>query len=215
MDGRTRNDTFNTFNFTCLYSWFLNRDVVSYGTLRKRKVRDGEKRMKRIAFKKDSLCKSCGKKLRQGISKYCSSCRREIDRAEAQTKKLKKANSTSVLKKECDELHSLIIRLRDGKCMRCGTKNNLQRAHLINIGHMAHRWDENSSITLCYACHILWGHHHPLEFSEWLQETYPTKYNYWKDHKEDLQTKELSYIDIKFKLERRLKELNENHLRRL
>ena len=163
--------------------------------------------MKRIAFKRNLACKSCGKKLRQGLSRYCSSCRREIDRAKAQKKKLKKANSTSVLKKECDILHSQIIRTRDGKCMRCGKTNNLQCAHLINIGHMAHRWDENSAITLCYACHILWSHHHPLEFSEWLQETYSDKYRYWKERKDDLQTEDLSYIDIKFKLERKLVEL--------
>ena len=72
---------------------------------------------------------------------------------------------------------------------------------------MAHRWDEESSIALCYKHHIIWSHHHPLEFSEWLQEAYPEKYQYWKEHKNDLQVEKLSYIDIKLRLERRLEEL--------
>lgn len=186
--------------------YFRRNSWSWYGFLYCQKVNQGYF-MKQVTLSKKLFCRRCGKKLRNGISKYCLSCKKEIEREKRLKLQEKKANSPSVLKKACDILFSQVIRLRDGKCLKCGKTYNLQTAHLINRNNLLYRWDERNAITLCYADHILWAHRNPLEFQFWLNDNYPEKYQFWLTHRHTVNTEPLSYIDIKFKLERRLEEL--------
>ncbi len=95
-----------------------------------------------------------------------------------QKARAKKAKSPSVLKKQCDVLFSKVIRLRDGKCLKCGTTENLQCAHIASRKHLAGRWESDNALTLCYRCHIHWAHKEPIEFSEWVKENY---YEMWTE----------------------------------
>ena len=80
------------------------------------------------------------------------------------------------LTKKLDDLFSKYIRNRDKKCLRCGRESTLQCAHVAGRRSLAGRWNENNAITLCYACHLRWSHQNPVEFAEWLKETYPQYY---------------------------------------
>jgi hypothetical protein len=53
-----------------------------------------------------------------------------------------------------DKLFSKYIRLRDGKCMRCGNKNTiLQCMHFHGRRKKTVRWDEDNACAGCYGCH--------------------------------------------------------------
>ena len=62
--------------------------------------------------------------------------------------------------------------------MRCGRWNMLQCAHIYSRSHMATRWDPDNALTLCLPCHLYWCHRSPVEFSEWIRETYLGEFNY-------------------------------------
>lgn len=74
------------------------------------------------------------------------------------TKKKAKAKvkSISQLRKEADKLASEVVRKRDGRCLMCGTTENLQAHHFIVTkgASTKHRWDLRNLISLCYPCHI-------------------------------------------------------------
>ena len=175
--------------------------------------------MKRTRIKIYPFCKRCGKNYRFQLSKYCLKCKKEIEKDRLKVKKQKeriklrkqkfrerKAKAPARLKKQCDELFSKIIRLRDKKCLKCGTNKNLQVAHLISRKNLAHRWDENSAITLCYACHLYWYHKEPIEAAEWLKRLFPNFYDYVIKHKGDLVLTNINYLELKEKLSKRLNE---------
>lgn len=67
-----------------------------------------------------------------------------------------KAKSISQLMKEADKLASEVVRKRDGRCLMCGTTENLQVHHFIVTkgASTKHRWDLHNLLTLCYCCHI-------------------------------------------------------------
>lgn len=109
--------------------------------------------------------------------------------------------------KKCDSVFSLIIRARDGKCLKCGTTRYLQCAHIINRGNMAHRWDGKSAITFCYGCHIHWWHKQPLEAHDWLKENYPKVYSYYKKHKNDTLDQPIDFESLLKNLKEKLKEM--------
>jgi hypothetical protein len=65
-----------------------------------------------------------------------------------------------------DKVFSQFIRLRDKKCVRCGSRvefNNdgmpisHQCSHYWGRGNWSTRFDEENADTLCFACHRLWG----------------------------------------------------------
>ena len=74
------------------------------------------------------------------------------------TKKRAKAKvkSISQLRKEADKLASEVVRKRDGRCLMCGTTENLQVHHFIVTkgASTKHRWNLHNLISLCYPCHI-------------------------------------------------------------
>ena len=68
----------------------------------------------------------------------------------------KKTKSIAQLRRIADDLASEIVRKRDGRCMMCGKRENLQAHHFIITkgASTKHRWDLRNLITLCYSCHI-------------------------------------------------------------
>lgn len=66
------------------------------------------------------------------------------------------------LKKQCDNLWSKCVRLRDGKCALCGTQEHLNAHHWIHSraqGNL-HRWDVRNGLAVCYGCHLYKIHHY-------------------------------------------------------
>jgi len=69
---------------------------------------------------------------------------------------MKKLPSFGKIKRELDKLWSQAIRLRDGRCMVCGSKQKLNAHHCIvrRARSLATRWNFANGITLCYTCHM-------------------------------------------------------------
>jgi len=70
--------------------------------------------------------------------------------------KRKKKTKRQILTEKLDKLVSQIVRKRDGKCLLCGSTENLQVHHYIVTkgSSTKYRWDLRNLITLCYPCHI-------------------------------------------------------------
>ena len=66
------------------------------------------------------------------------------------------------LKKQCDELWSKCVRLRDGQCALCGKRDNLNAHHWVHSRAQGnrHRWDVRNGISLDYACHVYKVHYY-------------------------------------------------------
>ena len=58
----------------------------------------------------------------------------------------------------CLDLWSILIRHRDGKCIWCGSVNNLHAHHIVSKallgGNLAGYLDLCNGMTLCFKCHI-------------------------------------------------------------
>ncbi len=75
-----------------------------------------------------------------------------------------------------DKLFSLIVRDRDGECVRCDSADFLQCAHLVSRSYKTTRCDLDNAVTLCRGCHVYFTHH-PLEWIEFCDETWPGRYD--------------------------------------
>ncbi len=67
---------------------------------------------------------------------------------------------------QADKVFSQFIRLRDGECMRCGSRVELnnngmpithQNSHYFSRGREGTRFDPQNCDCLCYGCHVRWG----------------------------------------------------------
>ena len=68
---------------------------------------------------------------------------------------------------KADAMFSRYIRLRDGKCMKCGRLgeenaegeriNGLEASHYFGRANESTRFDEENVIALCAGCHQYWG----------------------------------------------------------
>lgn len=59
-----------------------------------------------------------------------------------------------------DKLFSLWIRKRDGKCVQCGSTQNLTCGHLFSRVNYSTRWDEENCACQCMGCNL----RHEMEF---------------------------------------------------
>lgn len=84
-----------------------------------------------------------------------------------------------------DILFSKLIRLRDGRCLRCGTLQGLECSHTVTREDLNLRWDFMNAITLCYRCHANW-HKYPEEGKEWMLRKYPEFYAYAVQHRYEI-----------------------------
>ncbi len=78
--------------------------------------------------------------------------------------KRKSPNATA----KADVLFSRLVRDRDHMCVRCGTVNNLQCAHIWSRRYRALRWRFENAITLCSGCHMYFTLR-PAEWAEWCE----------------------------------------------
>lgn len=62
--------------------------------------------------------------------------------------------TTASLKNKATLLHSQYVRARDGACVRCGSTQNLQAAHIVGRRAAYTRTDENNARALCPGCHF-------------------------------------------------------------
>lgn len=95
--------------------------------------------------------------------------------------------------KQADRHFAKYIRSRDGKCLSCGTKRNLQCAHIISRSYKSIRTDERNAITLCQSCHLRFTHR-PLEWRDWVEKRFPGRW-------EELKWKALGYERVSWKTE--------------
>lgn len=77
--------------------------------------------------------------------------------------------------KTADSNFSKFIRERDGKCLRCGTRDNLTCSHFWGRGCSSVRFDPKNCIALCWGpdgCHQYWedlkNHEYKDFMVEWL-----------------------------------------------
>lgn len=61
-----------------------------------------------------------------------------------------------------DREFSRFVRLRDGKCVRCGKTVNLQTSHYWGRGKESTRFEPDNADALCSGCHRDWEHQKEL-----------------------------------------------------
>ena len=72
-------------------------------------------------------------------------------------------------KKRADDLFSKIVRSR-GECVKCGSTDFLQTAHIISRRFSNTRCDEDNAFCACARCHHYWTDH-PVDFGIFVIET--------------------------------------------
>lgn len=93
---------------------------------------------------------------------------------ETNRKKIKKGP----LMRKADTLQSQYWREKIRKCERCGSRDNLQVAHIITRDVRGLRYERRNLLVLCARCHT-WGHDYPTRFSEFIKEVKnPEDYQY-------------------------------------
>src|SRR3990167_7578217 len=80
-----------------------------------------------------------------------------------------KGKPKKIKENQLDRVFSLYIRNRDKRCLKCGTKENLQCAHIFSRTARSVRWNALNALTLCYKCHLFWAHKNPIEFTEFVK----------------------------------------------
>ena len=86
--------------------------------------------------------------------------------------------------KQADIEFGKFIRTRDGKCMICGRKDQLNAHHILPRERRETRHDERNAITLCILHHKfsldISPHKNAFEFFVWYQANFPENFNYLK-----------------------------------
>ena len=54
-----------------------------------------------------------------------------------------------------------------GRCLKCGTTQYLQCAHVFSRRYYAIRWDEKNAVCLCRSCHVYFTHR-PIEWEMYI-----------------------------------------------
>ena len=85
-------------------------------------------------------------------------------------KKGNQAMKKKIKESQVDKVISIWVRNRDGHCLKCGTKDNLQAAHIFSRTARSVRFDPLNILTLCWRCHLSWAHRNPIEFTEFVQK---------------------------------------------
>lgn len=94
---------------------------------------------------------------------------RTAKRSKRSAKKKERVVKTST----ADTSFSLFIRKRDGKCLRCGTTENLTCSHYWGRGNSSTRFDPLNCITLCQGpysngCHDEWEIRKNQEYKDFM-----------------------------------------------
>ena len=94
---------------------------------------------------------------------------------------------------KCDTLWSKVIRLRDKRCLVCGSTENLQAHHLIGRNNYQYRYDLDNGATVCLSHHGLrFGDqkiaaHGPsnaaMAFLEWIRDRFPRRWAWFEENR--------------------------------
>lgn len=83
------------------------------------------------------------------------------------------------LSRQADALFSRFIKERDRRCVAEGEATacggEYQCAHLLSRRYRLIRWNPDNAVTLCRNHHLFYTHR-PLEWSVWMEENYPGRY---------------------------------------
>lgn len=79
----------------------------------------------------------------------------------------------STLKNKADRLFSLKVRELKS-CIRCGSKFNLQCAHIISRRYLATRYNLDNAVALCAKDHLYYTYR-PLEWEAFIEEKFPNR----------------------------------------
>lgn len=92
-----------------------------------------------------------------------------------------RAISSKSLKKKCDIEFSKLIR-SVGQCQRCSKSSGiqLQCAHIYSRKYTSIRFDPFNAVCLCAGCHF-WAHQNPLEFIEFIQNSFEGRLEYLRE----------------------------------
>jgi 5-methylcytosine-specific restriction endonuclease McrA len=102
--------------------------------------------------------------------------------------------------KRLDKDFSLRVRLRDGQCIRCGSKEMLQCSHVVSRKYMHTRWELTNAVTLCYRCHMHFWHTEPHEAVKWFDSLYPGRYDELRQLANKMEKVDLDEIYHKIKI---------------
>lgn len=109
--------------------------------------------------------------------------------------------------KELRKLQRQACLARDNNCcLRCGKTDRLCASHIYPKGkYRKLEFNPENVKTLCFSCHIMWWHKHPLEASEWLKTAIP-ELRLKRLHLQSITTDKtiLDYNLIKLDLEREI-----------
>ena len=88
-----------------------------------------------------------------------------------------------------DKIWSQFVRERDGECLYCGRKENLNAHHYKGRSCKATRLLLINGVSLCSGCHVFSSvfsaHKTPEKFERWFKKTYPDR---WKDIRKEAQS---------------------------
>lgn len=107
-------------------------------------------------------------------------------------------------RKELFKIWSNHVRIRDGKCLLCGSVERLQAHHLFSKQfYKGIRYDIINGITVCASCHRFKGatekgsfHHSPIPNVKF-KEAYPDRWEYLMEH----YNKDIDYENVDILIE--------------
>jgi len=106
-------------------------------------------------------------------------------------RKKRKKREISLLRDKCDILFSKIVRSR-GFCRKCGTRKQLQCAHIVSRSYKVTKWNLDNAFCLCKSCHTYFTWR-PLEWDIFvIQQIGKKKY-------EDLKKLALTHLNLNYK----------------
>ena len=110
-----------------------------------------------------------------------------------------KKPTKKTLRNKLDRLFSLVVRGR-GKCEKCGSKHELQTAHIFSRTYNSTRWDLDNALCLCVSCHFFF-HKNPILFGEFVKEFLPENlYEVLKEKRNFISKYTIEDLQIKLKV---------------
>lgn len=87
---------------------------------------------------------------------------------------MKAKTTRKKLIKRLDDTFSKWIRARDGKCVTCGSRENLQCGHLFTRQSYSTRWNPLNAAATCASCNY-YHEFNPHTYTNWFIDKYGLK----------------------------------------
>lgn len=82
---------------------------------------------------------------------------------------------TKGLNKKADIVFAKYIKNRDKVCIKCGTLDYLQCAHLYSRSYKQIRHNPDNAVALCRGDHVYFTHH-PIEWTDFIESKFPGRW---------------------------------------